>query len=181
MFIEAGYPPNLASKTFDFLLIRDELVSKNHKFVAVDETSFGRHGVVTYGYAPIGKRLNVQKKSPRLTTTSVVVVALVDTNGIISKTSKHGSFNTKAASYFPTSTPHDEIVVPLPALPVESIRNLKGNSEPPKPTAAARPRQSSMVATVSVHGSSMQMLVVGGKAARQSAGWPTPYHCDAAR
>lgn len=98
-----GCPQNLASKTSAFLLTRDELVSKKHKFVAVDETGFGRHGVVTYGYSPIGKRLYVQKKSPRLTTTSVV--ALVDANGIISKTSKHGSFNTKTFHEFLSNAP----------------------------------------------------------------------------
>lgn len=75
------------------MITRDKLVSENRRFVAIDETSFGRHGVVTYGYAPVGMRLYVKKKTPHMYTTSVV--ALVDTHGIISKTSKHGSFNTQ--------------------------------------------------------------------------------------
>ena len=42
-----GKPLDLPSKTNDFLLKRDALVSENRRFVAVDETSFGRHGAPT--------------------------------------------------------------------------------------------------------------------------------------
>lgn len=98
-----GSPPNLAAKTSDFLLSRDKLVSENRRFVAVDETAFGRHGGVTYGYAPVGRRLYVQKKAPHRTTTSVV--ALVDADGIISRTSKHGSFNTQSFRDFLSQAP----------------------------------------------------------------------------
>ena len=47
-------PANLKQKTEDFLLKKDQFISENRPFVSLDETSFGRNGVETSGYAPIG-------------------------------------------------------------------------------------------------------------------------------
>ena len=98
-----GKPLDLPSKTNDFLLKRDALVSENRRFVAVDETSFGRHGAPTYGYAPKGEQLRIQKQTPHFRTISVL--AMADVNGIIAKTSKHGSFNTLSFKEFLTQAP----------------------------------------------------------------------------
>jgi transposase len=41
-------------------------------WLSIDETSFGRHGINTFGYSKIGKPLYIKKKMPRMTTTSSV-------------------------------------------------------------------------------------------------------------
>jgi hypothetical protein len=57
-----GHPKNLPSKTASFLRARMEFIEQQRPYYSLDETSFGRHGRDSKGYAPKGQKLIV--KSP---------------------------------------------------------------------------------------------------------------------
>ncbi len=80
-------------ETKAFLATRSEYIANGRSFVAIDETSFGRHGRVTKGYAPKGRALHVRKKQPYIKTKSAV--ACVSPSGLVAKTILAGAFNTK--------------------------------------------------------------------------------------
>ena len=85
-------PKDLKNKTELFIQSRDQHIDSHRSFVSIDETSFGRHGRVTKGYAPVGKKLVIKKKQSRITTTSCLV-AMSDTKLIRIENVK-GSYNT---------------------------------------------------------------------------------------
>lgn len=85
-------PSNLASKTAAFLQTREAFKQQGRPFVSLDETSFGRNGVVATGYAPKGKRLRVKKLATYSMTTSVM--AVVSKDDIVATKQIKGSFNT---------------------------------------------------------------------------------------
>ena len=58
----------------------------------MDETSFGRHGRVVYGYSPRGEQLKIQRKTSRMTIVSSLTV--VSDKEIIHRQEVKGSFNT---------------------------------------------------------------------------------------
>jgi transposase len=80
-------------KTKEFLKKRSEFIKQNKYFVSIDKTSFGRNGILQYGYSPIGVPLKIQKLQPRITTQSYLVAC--DNKSIIKKVSKNGSVNTE--------------------------------------------------------------------------------------
>lgn len=84
-------PSHLPSKTAEFLAKRKEYLEQGRPFVSIDETSFGRNGVQSYGYAPRGTKLFVERPMKSLKNTSVVVC--VDANGIIGRKAVLGAFN----------------------------------------------------------------------------------------
>ena len=55
---------------------RKEFLDKGYPFVSMDETSFGRNGRLTRGYSPVGQPLVIRKAVPRITTVSVLALAL---------------------------------------------------------------------------------------------------------
>lgn len=63
-----GECKDLDSKTKLFIQQRDELINQGRSFVSIDETSFGRHGKIRYGYSIKGKPLYKRKAYPRVTT-----------------------------------------------------------------------------------------------------------------
>ena len=65
----------------DFLRRRDEIVRARHQFFSVDETSFGRHGKPTRGYAPRGQQLVVHSNIARFRTISKQVASLAAERG----------------------------------------------------------------------------------------------------
>ena len=71
-----GEPNNLKEKTEIFLEQRDKYIKQNRRFLSIDETSFGRNGINTFGYSRIGRPLYIKKKQPRVTTTSSKNAAL---------------------------------------------------------------------------------------------------------
>lgn len=95
-------PSNLAAKTKDFLHVREQFKAQNAYFVSVDETSFGRNGVETRGYAPKGKRLVLKKPKPTMQTTSIL--AIVSQSGVVSWQQKVGAFDTKSFHSFLSNT-----------------------------------------------------------------------------
>lgn len=87
-----GISKNHEAKTAEFLQQRQKYQDENRIFVSIDETSFGRNGVNTRGYAPRGKKLHISKNPQRFITTSAV--CCVSTKGIEALTIRQGSFNT---------------------------------------------------------------------------------------
>jgi transposase len=73
-----GQPKNLQEKTNNFINLRNTYLREGKEFFAIDETSFGRNGVVTQGYSPKGKRLFVRKRLPRITTETAIVCVTRD-------------------------------------------------------------------------------------------------------
>jgi transposase len=57
-----GTSPDLESKTAAFIARRDALLAEGRRFYSIDETSFGRNGPATYGYALRGQPLLLRKK-----------------------------------------------------------------------------------------------------------------------
>ena len=84
-------PAHLPSRTATFLEMRAQFRSQGRKFVSIDETSFGRNGLNTRGYARVGERLYVASNGPRMSTVSAVVC--VDENGVVGRKTVPGSFN----------------------------------------------------------------------------------------
>ena len=85
-------PTNYLQKQETFLQQRKELSDKGYTFFSLDETSFGRNGVLSHGYSPRGTPLVIRNKAPRVTTTSAM--ALASSEKLIKITAKQGSFNT---------------------------------------------------------------------------------------
>jgi transposase len=71
--------------------LRALYLSQGRMFVSIDETSFGRNGLNTKGYSPIGQKLYVPRKTAYTKTTSAVVC--VSNNGIVGRKLVSGSFN----------------------------------------------------------------------------------------
>lgn len=88
-----GKPNNLEEITREFIHKRNEFIRQNRLIVSLDETSFGRNGCASFGYSLKGQKLFIDKKIPRMTTTSVLSV--VSSKGIIANTKLEGSFNTE--------------------------------------------------------------------------------------
>ena len=72
--------------------MRNKYINENRTFISIDETYFGRNGIVTRGYSKKGKKLFIRKTKPRMTTTSVV--AAFSSNELIGKLDIKGSINT---------------------------------------------------------------------------------------
>jgi transposase len=86
-------PLNQEEKVHSFLQKRKAFVEAGSNFISLDETSFGRHGLVSKGYAPIGKPLVLKRAKPRVTTTSTLVA--ISENEILKREQTPGSFNTQ--------------------------------------------------------------------------------------
>ena len=86
-------PSGLATKTAAFLEQREKFKLQGRPFLSIDESSFGRRGIVAKGYAPKGARLIVKRNVTRMTTTSVL--AAVSEHGIVATEQVDGSFNTQ--------------------------------------------------------------------------------------
>ena len=82
-------PPH---KTDSFLLQRKQYIDDNRMFLSIDETSFGRNGINTRGYAKKGHKLHICKTPERVITTSAA--CCVSSNGLVDVSIKSGSFNT---------------------------------------------------------------------------------------
>ena len=83
---------NLKDKTRDFLNTRETLITQGYKFFSIDETSFGRHGKPVMGYSEKGKVLKIQKKQPRITTVSSLV--MISENGLVQRLESTKSYNS---------------------------------------------------------------------------------------
>ena len=66
--------------------------------MSLDETSFGRNGRDSKGYAPVGKALVVKRMNARMTTLSSLVAMTKEC--IISRKEVIGSFNTERFTCF---------------------------------------------------------------------------------
>lgn len=87
-----GNPRNLQEKTEIFVAARDALLAKKTPMFSLDEVSFGRNGVIQYGYSKKGVPLCVAKKEPRMTTRTVI--ALASQEGFVHTKEVFGSVNT---------------------------------------------------------------------------------------
>lgn len=85
-------PSNNQQKTDCFLKQRQTFVDQGYSFFSLDETSFGRNGLLSHGYSPKGQPLVIQNKLSRITTTSVM--ALASSEKLVKTTARHGSFDT---------------------------------------------------------------------------------------
>lgn len=74
-----------------FIEKRNQYIEEGKEFVSLDETSFGRHGRLTKGYAPVGKHLIIRKRFPRITTISSLVA--INQSRLLKKQETIGSFN----------------------------------------------------------------------------------------
>ena len=88
-----GISTTQKEKTQTFLDCREKFQKQQRRFVSIDETSFGRSGLIVRGYSMKGTKLYVKKKCPRMTTTSVV--ACVSEDGLVHKKALKGAFNTQ--------------------------------------------------------------------------------------
>ena len=86
-----GRPSRVQEHTSQFVTQRDTFLRNGHQFVSLDETSFGRHGAVTYGYSRKGEPLFVKNKPSRITTTSAL--SAVSPEGKVYLSKRYGSFN----------------------------------------------------------------------------------------
>lgn len=96
-----GKPNNLDDKIKTIIHLRDKFKEEGRDFVSLDETSFGRHGKIQYGYSPKGIQLKIQKHLPRMTTTTSI--ALASPSSIIARHEVSGSYNTLLFCDFLTS------------------------------------------------------------------------------
>ena len=87
-----GMTKKLPEQTTEFLQKRTSFMNDKRHFVSIDETAFGRNGIVTNGYSKKGTPLYVRKKAPRVTTVSVVVC--VSKHGLVKRKKIVGAFNT---------------------------------------------------------------------------------------
>jgi transposase len=72
-----GTSPDLESKTAAFIARRDALLAEGRRFYSIDETSFGRNGPATYGYALRGQPLLLRKK-PEKSVTQTAICCVTD-------------------------------------------------------------------------------------------------------
>ena len=91
-------PAHLPQTTAAFLRKRDQFIAEGRLFVSLDETSFGRNGRDSKGYAPVGKALVVKRTNARMTTLSSLVAMTKEC--IISRKEVIGSFNTERFTCF---------------------------------------------------------------------------------
>ena len=91
-------PPALEKATQTFLQTRQKYVAEGRLFVSLDETSFGRHGKIVRGYAPVGQPLAVRRKQARVTTVSCL--AAVTHDCLVAREQLPGSFNTASFKNF---------------------------------------------------------------------------------
>jgi transposase len=96
-----GSPAHLPAKTQEFLTARDAYIRQGCSFVSLDETSFGRNGIETRGYSPVGQKLIVKKVKPRMTTVSAV--AVVSSQRIEHWEKLEGSYNKERLIGFLTN------------------------------------------------------------------------------
>lgn len=87
-----GMTHRLPEQTTDFVRQRNSFININRHIVSIDETAFGRNGIITRGYSKKGTPLYVRKKVPRVTTVSVV--ACVSREGLVKRKHIVGAFNT---------------------------------------------------------------------------------------
>jgi transposase len=87
-----GECKDLAMKTKTFMIQRNLLLSQSKKFVSIDETSFGRHHRVVYGYSKKGNRIYKRKAYARVTTQSAL--CCLDQNGNIRYELVYGGVNS---------------------------------------------------------------------------------------
>lgn len=87
-----GEPKDLAAKTDAFLSARSAALVDGRHVVSIDETSFGRHGGPTFGYAARGAKVFVRRNAPHVRTSTVV--ACVASDGIVRRQTMPGSCNT---------------------------------------------------------------------------------------
>ena len=105
-------PDNLPQKTQDFLTLRNTYLRENRIFVSLDETSFGRNGVQTMGYAPRGEKLLLKRPAPTIQTTSVMAVASQDR--LIHWESRRGSYDSESfCDYLDRLQLPDKVVILL--------------------------------------------------------------------
>lgn len=81
-------------KLKDFIIKRKQFVKENRVFISVDETSFGRNYLSTFGYSKKGQRLNIKRPMRRVTTQSVI--SAISINNPIVYLQKEGSFNSES-------------------------------------------------------------------------------------
>ena len=106
-----GVSSNLKEKTESFLSFRNNYINQGRRFVSIDETSFGRSGLQTYGYSVKGKPLYIRKPVPRITTTSVTCA--VTSDGFIYFDKCKGSMNTNKYLDFLKTVPFKKLDVVL--------------------------------------------------------------------
>lgn len=58
--------------TEEFIIRRNAALAAGKKALFVDEVSFGRNSFKVMGYSPVGEKLMVRKKQPRMTSRSVI-------------------------------------------------------------------------------------------------------------
>jgi transposase len=104
-------PKNLQEKTETFIKLRNQYIEQNKIFLSIDETSFGRNGILQKGYSLKGTSCLVQKIVPRITTTSVV--ALASPEGFLNTKSIQGSVNTDKFLQFlkDSDIPKDSVIL----------------------------------------------------------------------
>ena len=107
-------PPSLDSITKEFLDRRHSL--KHRQILSIDETSFGRNGFESRGYALKGKKLFIKKKLSRMT--SISVCACCSSSKWIGYAKKEGSYNKASFLDFLKS-------IDLPSNSVLLLDNIK--------------------------------------------------------
>jgi len=91
-------PKDDKSKLELFLDYRVKYIKEGRKFISIDETSFGRNFLSTFGYSIKGHKIYIKRPYVRITTQSVVSAVAVDNPIYFYK--KDGSFNTESFSKF---------------------------------------------------------------------------------
>ena len=88
-------PKNYKERVQTFLQERNQIIASGKPIYSLDETSFGRAGRPSYGYAPKGNSLVLQKKPP--TSKPASVLAVIGTNGLVARQSKVGAYNKEGS------------------------------------------------------------------------------------
>lgn len=96
-----GECKDLQLKTQTFISQRDKYKLRNKKFVSIDETSFGRHGKVVYGYSQKGRRIFKRKSYAHVSTQSALCCLHQD--GEICYRLQKGGINAETFYEFLTS------------------------------------------------------------------------------
>jgi transposase len=107
---------NIEEKVKEFQKARNHYLTEQRIFFSLDETSFGRNGVEVKGYSYKGKPLIVDKPSPRMTTTSSLVIA--SERCIIKHQEIQGSYNKQLFLQF-------LMMCPIPPRSVILLDNVK--------------------------------------------------------
>lgn len=89
----------LEQKTQQFVETRKKFMDEGRPFVSLDETGFGRHGKVVYGYAPKGVPLVCSKKQ-LVSSRHTSVVAVMNSERIVSQKAIHGAFRASDFATF---------------------------------------------------------------------------------